>query len=87
MQHAHAITQFVLDEFLPDVAAADLDPHADLIADGVIDSLGLLKLLVWLENGYGIRADDVELTPDRFRSVAAIDAFITAHATAPAEAS
>ncbi|OLR89586.1 hypothetical protein [Actinokineospora bangkokensis] len=86
MQHARAITQFIIDEFLPDVAPADLDPHADLIADGVIDSLGLLKLLVWLETEHGLRADDLELSPERFKSVAAIDGLIAEHAATAVEA-
>ena len=42
------------------------------------DNYGLLKLLVWLEDTFGIRADDVDLDPDAFRSVAAIDRFVLA---------
>lgn len=76
MQHARAITEFIVREFLPDVPPAGLDPDTDLVADGVIDSLGLLKLLVWLEDEYGINADEVDLAPESLRSVAAIDAFV-----------
>lgn len=76
MQHASAIAQFIIQEFLPDVQPGDLATDLDLFDSGVIDSLGLLKVIAWLEDRYGLASDDMELTPDGFRSIAAIDAFI-----------
>lgn len=86
MQHAQAITEFIVNEFLPDVPPSELDPDVDLVADGVMDSLGLLKLLVWLEDSYGIRTDEVDLAPESLQSVAAIDAFICTAPAGPVEA-
>lgn len=77
MTHTQTITQFVLDEFLPGVPADELTPDFDLVAGGVIDSLGLLKLIAWLEDRFGLPVDELDLDPDSFRSVAAIEAFIT----------
>jgi len=42
----------------------------------VIDSLGLLKLIAWLEERFELPIDDIELDPDSFRTIDAIDAFI-----------
>ncbi len=81
MQYARDISQFVIEEFLPDVPAHELDPHLDLIEKGVIDSLGLLKLLAWIEERYDL-SEDVMPTPEDLRTVAAIDAFV---ATATAD--
>ena len=49
----------------------------DLFAAAALDSLGLVELLVALEEEFGITisADDLEL--DRFRSIAAIAAFVS----------
>lgn len=82
MSHIAEIRQFVLAEFLPDVPAEDLGPDEDLLAGGVVDSLGLLKLIAWIEDRFGVAVDEVELSPDSFRSITAIDAFI--HASVPA---
>ncbi|MFI9642513.1 acyl carrier protein [Micromonospora sp. NPDC051925] len=76
MSNVDTIKQFVIEEFLPDVPADELDPTEDLLADGVIDSLGLLKLIAWLEDRFELAVDDVALDPDNFRSIAAIDAFV-----------
>lgn len=77
MQNQTAIAQFIVDEYLPDLTPQQLDVHTDLIEDGVIDSLGLLKLLVWLESTFGINADEADPAPENFRSIAAIDAFVS----------
>jgi acyl carrier protein len=86
MSHIDTIKQFVIDEFLPDVTGADLTTDYDLVATGVIDSLGLLKLIAWLEERFELPIDDLELDPDSFRTIDAIDAFI-ARAQQPAAAS
>ena len=70
------IKQFIVDEFMPDVPVEDLDDDYDLLTGGVVDSLGLLKVVAWLEDEFDIGVDDSELGPDSFRTVAAIKAFV-----------
>jgi D-alanine--poly(phosphoribitol) ligase subunit 2 len=36
------VKQFIVDEFMPDVPVEELDADFDLLAGGVVDSLGLL---------------------------------------------
>lgn len=76
MDHTQTITKFLVDEFLPDVPADSLAADYDLLAGGVLDSLGLLKVIVWLEDRFDVVLDDVEIEPDNFRTVAAINAFV-----------
>lgn len=77
MPYAQAVKEFVVKEFLPDVPAGELADDLDLMANGVIDSLGLLKVIAWLEDRYGVDTDAVDLDPESFTSVAAIAAFLT----------
>ncbi|MGW0737585.1 acyl carrier protein [Streptomyces sp. NPDC002851] len=76
MTYTQAIKEFLVEEFLPDVPAADLDEHHDLLEGGVLDSLGLLKVIAWLEDRYGVNTDEVDLEPESFQTVAAIEAFL-----------
>lgn len=76
MSRAQAIKAFVIAEFIPDVSPDELADDYDLLSDGVIDSLGLLKLIAWVENEFGVVIDDTALAPDNFRSVRAIDGFV-----------
>jgi acyl carrier protein len=76
MNQIQAVTKFIVDEFLPDVPTESLAADYDLLAGGVIDSLGLLKIISWMENRFEVVVDDIEIAPDNFRTVVAINAFI-----------
>lgn len=69
------IHAFILDEFLPDVPADELGYDDDLDGD-VIDSLGVLQVIAWLEETFELVLDDVDITPASFRSVTAIARFV-----------
>ena len=68
--------QFIVDEFMPDVSVDELDADFDLLTGGVVDSLGLLQVVAWLETEFDIGVDDSELGPESFRTVDAIKAFV-----------
>jgi len=70
------VKQFIVDEFIPDVPVDELEADYDLIANGVIDSLGLLRVISWLENQYNIPIDDVEINEQDFVTVTAIVSFV-----------
>ena len=70
------IREFIVEEFMPDMSADELDDDFDLQTGGAVDSLGLLKLVAWLESEYGISVDESELGPDSLRTVDSIQQFI-----------
>lgn len=76
MDYTREITKFIVEEFVPDISTEDLAADYDLLAGGVIDSLGLLKVIAWLEDRFELAVDDIDLEPDSFRTIAAINAFV-----------
>ena len=54
-------------------------PNTDLIEQGVIDSMSLLRLVTFLEERYELRVQDEDLVPENFRTLAAIDTFVQRH--------
>jgi acyl carrier protein len=52
------------------------DTSLDLFKSHTIDSMAILELVVWLERSFGVKVDNAHLTPDNFRSVDAIAAYI-----------
>lgn len=76
MSHVQAIKDFVIEEFAPDVQADELDTDLDLLKASIIDSLGLLKLIAWIEDRFDVAVEDTALDPDNFRSVDAIETFV-----------
>ncbi|MFD3972706.1 acyl carrier protein [Streptomyces cyaneofuscatus] len=84
MSNTDQISQYIVREFLPDLTPAQLPHDLDLLADGAIDSLGVLKLIAWVEHHFRLAVGDTDLDPDNFRSVNAIDAYIARSRSAAA---
>ena len=56
--------------------ASSLETTDDLIDTGIIDSLGIQKLLAYLESTFSIHIADDELIPDNFQTIEAIYMFL-----------
>ena len=77
MERRGQIKQFVLQNFLfsdNDAAIGDEDP---LIRGGVVDSIGIHELIVFLERNFQISVSPEEMTPAIFDSIRSVDEFVT----------
>ena len=72
MQTFQLIKQFIKDDLASDVDLGDLDENKPLLESGIIDSLGILKLIAFMEKQFGIRVEDEELIPENFETLLAI---------------
>ena len=68
------IRGFVLKQF-PRARKSGLQPGDKWLQNGLIDSLGILDLVHFLEEEFSIQASDEELTPENFESLSAVVAF------------
>jgi acyl carrier protein len=71
-----AIKRFIIANFATDVSPEELDSGLDLLDAGVVDSLGLLRLVAWVSDSYDIPVDDLDISPEDFSSVDSIRAFV-----------
>ena len=69
---------FIVEEIALGRGLQSIAPDEDLLARGVIDSLGVTQLVAFLEDRYAIRVTDEELTPANFQSLARLEAFVAA---------
>jgi len=70
------IRQFISDNFLygkPSESIADSD---SLLEGGVIDSMGVLELVTFLEERFSIRVADADVVPQNLDSVGRITAYV-----------
>lgn len=72
------INDYVSQELVPDPALLPLADDTPLLDSGILDSLGLLRLVVFLEERFGITMDDADLLPENFASVNSICAYLRA---------
>jgi len=50
---------------------------ASFLEEGIIDSLGIIELVAFVEKKFGISVADHELLPNNFDSVSKLSSFIT----------
>jgi acyl carrier protein len=66
------IREFVVETFAMDNGGQALADDLHLIDQGVIDSLGIVKLIAFMEQRFSISIPADELLPENFESVIAI---------------
>jgi acyl carrier protein len=76
METEEIILNFIRDELLRGDGQISLEPNASLISTGILDSLALLKLLVFIEERFSVKVKDGEVNPSNFETVNRITAFI-----------
>jgi acyl carrier protein len=70
------IEQFILSELTQGRGITEIDPQENLLSKGIVDSHGVMELVGFLEERYGITVGDEDLAPENFESVASIEAFV-----------
>jgi acyl carrier protein len=70
------IEQFILSELTQGRGITEIDPSENLLSKGIVDSHGVMELVGFLEERYGIAVGDEDLSPENFESVASIEAFV-----------
>ena len=69
--HREALMKFIQTNLIREQGT--LDPEESLIDRGVIDSIGLMQIMQFLETSEGVRIPDHMVVPDNFQSVVAIE--------------
>jgi acyl carrier protein len=70
------INEFITKELVQDPAVLPLGNDTSLLETGVLDSLSLLRLVVFIKGRFGLVVNDVDLVPENFNTVDAICAYL-----------
>ena len=55
---------------------AEVRPRDNLLAQGVVDSLAIVKLMAFLEQRFPIRITDEDIVPENFRDIESLSRFV-----------
>ncbi len=69
------LTRFIAERLLQDRNAI-IDPTESLLERGVVDSVGLLNLITFLESETGVRIPEDAMVPDNFESVESMEGLV-----------
>ncbi|MET0356860.1 MAG: acyl carrier protein [Cellvibrio sp.] len=71
------LRHFILENYLFTDDEAALTDEASFLEGGILDSMGILELIEYLDEGFGIKVEGDELVPDNLDSINSLIKFIS----------
>lgn len=76
MSTAEIVKDFIIKDILTDAAKSNLGNEDSLLEAGIIDSLGIVKILTFLNDKFDVNVDDQDVIPENFETINAISSYI-----------
>jgi len=76
MQLKSEIRNFIVDNFLYGQDDGKLGDDISFLSTGIIDSTGMLEVVSFVEENYGISVEDDELVPENLDSIHNLSVFV-----------
>ena len=77
------LREFVTDNFLYMRRDTTIGDDDSLLARGVIDSLGVMELVGFVESAFGVKVDPADITEENFGSLAAMTRYVAGRGARP----
>ena len=81
MNIKEAIREFIANNFLKGDESKTFDDDASFLEEGIIDSVGVLELVAFLEETFSFRVEDEEITPANLDSISKLVVYIQSKLT------
>ncbi|KPK10480.1 MAG: hypothetical protein AMJ56_07905 [Anaerolineae bacterium SG8_19] len=81
MNTQEAIKQYLTKELLSDHKNLNLSVDDNLLIGGLVDSLGIMRLINFIEQNFNIRVPPEDVTIEHFRSIRVIAEYIERRVT------
>ena len=76
MRYEEQIKKFILTELVVEQELENLENNDPLIEMGIIDSLGIMKLIEFMQKIYSIEIAEIDIVPNNFENIDAIALFV-----------
>ena len=76
METREAVRNYIIENFLFGDGAPLRDDKMSLLDEGIMDSVGVMELVAFLEQDFGLTVEDEDLIPENLDSVANLVGYI-----------
>jgi acyl carrier protein len=76
MDARNALKEYLM-EMIMDQGRSSIEPDEDLLTQGLIDSMGILQLVSFMEKKFNIKVPDEDIVPDNFRTLDSLTEYVT----------
>ncbi len=73
---SNPIREFLQEHYLFGYGEEEFSDDASLLEHGILDSLGILEIIAFIESEFDIKVPDEEILPENFDSVEGISRYI-----------
>ncbi len=73
------LRDFIAQNFLYGNNTVHLEDDTSLLGEGIVDETGILELVLFVEETYGLSVHESELGPANFDTINSIATFVVAH--------
>jgi acyl carrier protein len=77
MRLSQALVEFIEKNLVSSENPTPITDSTPLIDQGIINSMGLMQIIGFVEDRTGVRVPDDEVTPDNFQTVVSIETMVT----------
>jgi acyl carrier protein len=70
------IREFIANNLLYSTEGFTHTDDVSFLQEGIIDSLGVVELVAFVQTHFGVTVDQQEVTPDNFDSITKLSAFV-----------
>ena len=76
-----SLQRYISQELLSDRRAVPVSDDDNLLGSGLVDSVGLMSLVLFIENEFGVDVPPEDITIEHFLSINTIDAYLRQRAS------
>ncbi len=81
MDIKETIREFIANNFLKGEESKTIDDDDSFLEEGIIDSVGVLELVAFLEEAFSFRVEDEEITPANLDSTSKLVVYVRSKLT------
>ena len=70
------LKNYLLMELAADLGIESLSAEDDLLEQGIIDSMGIMNVIAFMEEQFEIAVEDQEIVPENFQTIKNMEQFI-----------
>ena len=76
MNVSQALEEFIIRDLMVADGDVSLSADASLIESGIVDSLGILRLVAFIEENFSVVVDDIDVVPENFDTINAMNSLV-----------
>ena len=76
MSFSNSLIKFIQENLIQDDKTSVLEEDTPLIESGILDSMGVLQIMTFIEEETGLRVPDIEVKMENFQTVSSIESMI-----------